>query len=156
MYKSQADEMRDWLKAYVQNEAEIDHILEKMRELRGHMMSIGAQEITDMPRAPSSPKDKMSEYMVRLDMLERSAKEAIEIHNESRKALEDAVNRLESHKMQMIIRYRYLYGLEWSEVVARMYRERDDWPAKINSYTRRVYRDHDRALEHLARGWTKK
>lgn len=156
MYKSQADEMRDWLKAYVQNEASIDQTLEKIRELRGHMMSISAQEITDMPRAPSSPKDKMSEYMVRLDMLERSVREAIKIHDESKRALEAAIEKLDSPKMQKIIRYRYLYGLEWSDVVSKMYREREDWSVKVSSYTRRVYRDHDRALEHLAKSWTKK
>lgn len=156
MYKSQADEMRDWLKAYVQNEAEIDNTLEKIRELRGHMMSIGAQEITDMPRAPSSPKDKMSEYVARLDTLERSLKEAIRIHDEARKALEDAVNKLDSPKMQKIIRFRYLFGMEWSDVVNTMYHEKEDWPVKMNNYKRRVYRDHDRALEHLAKSWTKK
>lgn len=156
MYKTQADEMRDWLKAYAQNEVMIDDTLEKIRELRGHMMSISAQEITDMPRAPSSPKDKMSEYMVRLDALERSLKEATKIHDEARRALEDAVERLDSPKMQKIIRYRYLYGMEWSDVVSKMYMDREDWSVKINSYTRRVYRDHDRALEHLAKSWTKK
>lgn len=156
MYKSQADGMREWLKAYRKNEEIIDEQLEKIRELRGHMMSISAQEISDMPRAPGSPKDRMSEYMSRLDMLERQVKEAIRIHDESRAALEQAIGLMDSLKMQNIIRYRYLYGYEWSDVVAKMYQDREDWHKKMNSYTRRVYRDHDRALEHLARCWGRK
>lgn len=156
MYKSYGDVMKEWLKAYRKNEESIDEQLEKIRELRGHMMSISAQELTDMPKAPGNPKDKMSEYVARLDMLERQVKEAIKVHEESKNALEKAIGYMDSFKMQNIIRYRYLYGYEWSDVVAKMYQEKEDWPAKINNYTRRVYRDHERALEHLARCWNKK
>lgn len=153
MYKSQAEAVRDWLKAYLHNEEEINRQLEDIRELRARMMSIGAQEISDMPRPPSAPKDRMSEYVVKLDSKERALRYSFRVQNECRRALIDIIASLKSEREQFVIRYRYLYGYEWSEIVRLIYKDRKDWAEKMKTYTRSVYRDHERALNHLAECW---
>ena len=70
MYKSQAEAVKDWLLAYRAEEAEIAKLKEERAMLKARMTSISAQELSDMPRPPSNPKDRMSEYMIRLEALE--------------------------------------------------------------------------------------
>jgi hypothetical protein len=156
MYKTQADEIKDWLRAYVNNEKEIDELLEKIRELRGRATSIGAQEITDMPKAPINITDSMAEYMVRLDSMERQVQDMIRAHKSSKKALEEVLDKMESLKQKKIIRCRYIYGMEWSDVIYQCYHEKPDYQMKLRAYSKRVYRDHDRALLEMARKWTEK
>lgn len=154
MYSKQADQIREWLKAYTQNEKEIDELLEKLRYIRAKATSIGCQEISDMPRAPLKIKDTLAEYMIRCDELERKIKDKIETHQSSKAALEGVIQRMESPKQQRIITYRYIYGMEWSDVIYECYKDKPDYQVKIKAYSKRVYRDHDRALEEMSRKWT--
>jgi len=156
MYHSQADQVKDFLKAYVQNEAEIDELFERLRYIKAHATSIAAQEITDMPKGPLNTKDPMVEYMIRVDELERKIQERVRAHLSSRDALEAVISRMESPKQQKIIRYRYIYGMEWSDVVYECYHEKKDYSEKYRAYQKRVYRDHDRALAEMARKWSSK
>lgn len=156
MYKSQAEEVKDWLKAYVANEAEIDELLERLRVLRAKAMSVGAQEITDMPRAPAVARDTLAEYMVRVDDLEREIGERISAHRSSKKAIEDVLEKMESPKQKKIIVCRYIYGMEWADVIYQCYHDRNDYQQKLRAYQKRVYRDHERALLEMARKWTSK
>lgn len=155
MYKSQADSVKEWLIAYRSSEGRINEKLEKLRELRERMTSVGAQQMTDMPRAPQNTRDKMAEYVIRADELEREISEMIAVHSECKLAIEAAVGKLESETKKKIIRYRYIDGKDWSDIVETLYKDKKDWSVKINSYTRRVYRYHDKALEDLSRNWGK-
>ena len=154
MYKTQADQIRDWLKAYVQNEAEIDELYEKLRYLKAHATSIGAQEITDMPKAPASINDPLAEYMIKVDELERKIHEKVRAHLSSKSALEAVISKIESPKQRKIIKCRYIYGMGWSDVIYECYKDRKDYQQKLKAYQKRVYRDHDRALSELARKWS--
>lgn len=156
MYKTQAEEVKDWLKAYVQNEKEIDELLDRLRTLRAKATSIGAQEITDMPRAPSVARDTLAEYMVRVDELEREIEDKIRDHRASKRAIEEVLEKMESPKQRKIILYRYLYGMEWADVIYQCYHDRIDYMQKLRAYQKRVYRDHDRALLEMARKWASK
>lgn len=156
MYKSQAEEVKDWLRAYMQNEKEIDELLERLRTLKAKATSVGAQEITDMPRAPAVARDTLAEYMVRLDELEREIADRIEAHASSKRAIEGVLEQMESPKQRKIILYRYIYGLEWADVVYQCYHDKADYLQKLRAYQKRVYRDHDRALLEMARKWASK
>lgn len=156
MYRNQADQIKDWLKAYTQNEKEIDELLEKLRYVRARATSIGAQEMSDMPRAPLNVKDTLVEYMIKVDELERKIQEKIRDHQSSKAALEGVIKRIESPKQRKIITYRYIYGMGWSDVIYECYKEKPDYQAKIKAYSKRVYRDHDRALSEMARKWTRR
>ena len=156
MYKTQAEEVRDWLRAYVQNEAEIDELLNRLRELRARATSVSAQEITDMPRAPSVAHDTLADYMARLDELEREIEKRVQAHFSSKEAIEQVLSKMESPKQRKIIQYRYIYGMEWSDVIYQCYHERKDYQLKLRAYSKRVYRDHDRALLEMARKWSVK
>lgn len=155
LYEHNLAELKEWLAAYRQNELLIDEKMEKLRRIQASATSIKAQEITDMPRAPSNPKDRMAEWLVRVEALQKSIDFDVAAQEASKKAIQNLIAALESQKMQKIIRCRYLFGMEWSEVVEAMYKNKEDYQAKLRAYTRRVYRDHERALKLMAIEWGK-
>ena len=156
MYKSQADAIKDWLLAYQNSEKHINQQMEKLRSLKARMMSVGAQELSDMPRPPSAPKDRLAEYVIQVEALELSI-------DKETKQLEDCKNTILELTAQLgkpeackLIRYRYLYGYEWTEVMEVLYGPENKLTEKQkNTCKRRMYRLHDTALKELAKLWTK-
>lgn len=155
MYKSQAEEMRDWLKAYVNDENEIDELLEKLRMTRARATSIGAQEISDMPKAPTNTSNSLEEYIIRVEQLENLIRDRMKFHRLTKNAIERVIEEL-SENQRSIIRYRYIEGLEWRDVVSKCYQDEKDLPMKRDAYTKRVYREHERALQEMSIKWTEK
>ena len=153
MRRSQADLVRDWLKAYMRNEQIIDEELEKLRTLRARMMSVGAQRLSDMPKAPSSNMDKMAEMVIRADELENSIRERIKIQDIDRNAIESLANQLGDNQ-KMIITYRYLYGKKWADIVQMMYGKESGYFQKMKTFSKRIYREHEKALTEMARAWS--
>lgn len=155
MYKSQADAVKDWLQAYLKGEEKIDNLLERLRSLQARMRSIGAQELSDMPRPPSAPKDRMAEYVVQCESLEYEIKKAIREQDLCRKSLLALTAQLKRPEACALIRYRYLYGYEWTEIMKKLYENQKDLAEKENAYRRKMYRLHESALKEMAKLWNK-
>ena len=153
MWRNQADLVRDWLKAYMRNEQIIDEELEKLRTLRARMTSVGAQQLSDMPKAPSSNPDKMAEMVIRADELENSIRERMKIQDIDRNAIESLADQLGDNQ-KMIITYRYLYGKKWTDIVQMMYGKESGYFQKMKTFSKRIYREHEKALTEMARAWS--
>lgn len=156
MYKSKSEMMKDWLAAYRNDEREINEQLEKLRELRARIMGIGAQEITDMPRAPAKIRDVLAEYMIRAEEIEERMNARILQHEKDRAAILRLLDRLKTVEERSIIKHRYLYGREWAEVMVAVYHNSADFGGKQEAYRRKMYRAHDNALRMMAREWDEK
>ena len=156
MYKTQAEEVKDWLKAYVQNEVEIDELLGRLRTIKAKAMSVGAAELSDMPKGSPGTRDTLAEYMIRVDELEKEISKRIEDHKASKRAIEQVLDKMESVKQRRIIMCRYVYGMEWTDVIYQCYHDKKDYQLKFKAYQKRVYRDHERALLEMARKWGEK
>lgn len=154
MYKSQVDAVKEWLQAYRANDEYIDRKLDELRVLRAKMMNPGAQELSDMPRAPSKQMDKMADYVIRAEKLEISIQNAVDVQEECRKAIESLLELLDKPEESMIIKYRYLFGMEWNDVMDRLYQKEEEYKQKMEAYRRRMYRCHEDALYKMARGWS--
>lgn len=146
MYTSQGEAVREWLQAYRKMEDEIDDRLDAIRELRGRIMGIKAQEITDMPRCPGST-DPMEEYIIRLERMEGNLEYLMREHERDRRALVGIVKIIPDKEEQSVIRMRYLYGMEWNKIQSEVYKDMGD------SERRRMYRDHESALEWMGKNW---
>lgn len=153
MYKTQAEAVKDWLQAYRNEEKQIDEDLERLRELRARIMSIGAQEISDMPRAPTSIKDSLAEYIIRAEDLECRLSQRMLLHERDRLAILDLIGMLSRLDERQIVEQRYLYGQEWTMVMYNVYHNCDGFSAKQEAYRRKMYRAHERALEEMGRLW---
>ena len=147
MYTSQADAVRDWLEAYRKTEEEIDERLDAIRELRSRITGIRAQEITDMPKAPSKETNPMEEYVIRLEQMEGNLGELMKDHDRDRMALIRLVGSMKEPEMRDVIRGRYLYGMEWSKIQIRVFHSTQE------AERRKMYRVHERALEWMGQYW---
>lgn len=155
MYKNQADAVKDWLLAYQNGEKRINSKIERLRSLQARMKSVGAQQLSDMPRPPSAPKDRMAEYVVQVESLEIAIERETKQQEACKKTILELTAQLEKEEACKLIRYRYLYGYEWGDVMYELYRDNKDLAAKQNTYKRRMYRLHDTALKELSKLWTK-
>jgi hypothetical protein len=156
MYRKQSDMVKDWLTAYRNEEAIIGEQLERIRELKARIMSVGAQEITDMPRAPAKIRDTLAEYMIRMEELEEKMGFRLLKHEADRAAILRLLDRLQSNDERKIIKCRYLYGQEWNDILLEVYRKAEGFSEKQESYRRKMYRAHESALEDMAKHWSEK
>ena len=151
--KSQAEAVKEWLLGYRKEEEELDDLIEKIRELRGRVTSIKAQEITDMPKGPA-PDDPMCDYVIRLEALEGNMARRLREHELNREALVGIVRNIRGDEERKVICYKYLYGMDWADIRKKMYKEAG--MVKAESCDRRMYRAHERGLEWMGRHWEKK
>lgn len=155
MYKTQADAVKEWLRAYVSNEEHIDQLFERLRSIEAQMMSVGAQKLSDMPRAPGNQRDQMAEYVIRKENIELELQWRIKTQNQCKAVIEGLLKELEKKEEQLIIRYRYLCGYEWNEVMMKVYGGNEKFAQKQEAYRRKMYRVHSDALEDMAKLWEK-
>lgn len=153
MYKSQADAIKEWLQAYQRGEKEINEKYDRLRTLKARMRSVPAQELSDMPRPPSSPKDRMAEYLIQVEALEKAIQYETKKQDLCKNVILNLTDNLRKPEACKLIRYRYLYGYEWSDVMKELYGNRKDLKQKENAYRRKMYRLHQSALKELARLW---
>lgn len=156
MYKSQADAVKEWLQTYQLSEKHINLQLEKLRTLQAQMRSVGAQQLSDMPRPPSAPKDRMADYVAKVEALEQDIDEETKQLEECRETILEITGELKRVDACKLIRLRYLRGYEWSEITEALYGSDKPWTEKEQTaYKRRTYRLHDSALAELAKLWKK-
>lgn len=156
MYKSQSEMMKDWLMAYRNEEKEIDEQLEKLRELRSRIMSIGAQELSAMPKSSSCEKDSLTEYLIRAEEIECILSDRMKRHEKDRETIADLAGHLGRVEERKIIRARYLFGMEWSEVMLMLYKGAEGFADRRESYRRKMYRAHEAALREMSKLWSAK
>lgn len=71
---------------------------------------------------------------------QKSVNEKIDLLVSRRLAIEEKVSELCDRRMSLLLKYRYIDGLEWKEICKKLY---------ISDMSSRVYILHDKALEKL-------
>jgi len=151
---TQVETVKDWLQAYQKKEEYVNGQLEKLRMLQERMRSVPAQELSDMPRPPSANKDRMTEYVIRLESLEKTIdRETLELER-CRESIFDLTGRLRKASACQIIRSRYLYNKEWPEILVEVYGKNEDFKEKEGTYRRKMFRLHQSALREMSQKWT--
>lgn len=142
--------IKDRLNAYRDGEREIENQTEALERLITKLEGVGAQEITDIPRSPSPPNDRMSELVAQKIEIEEEIAEVLEGQRKERKFITGILRKIKSADERAVIRFRYIIGLSWEEVTDAMYGACVDYLGKEETYQRRVYRIHGSALIHMA------
>lgn len=127
---------KERLKRYRALKAEAEQIRQKLLELESAMYSPKAQRLTGMPRSGGggSVQDLLTPRHIELQQV--YVAKLAEITAEQI-AIENAINDLEPLE-RMLLRYRYIDGLEWSDICIR-----------INYEWTRTHEYHNRALRQL-------
>jgi hypothetical protein len=153
MYRDQYDvaHLKDRLDSYRENEREIDNQIERLERLVSKTSGLGAQVISDMPRAHNVSDDRMAELVGQKEELEELIRAAVKEQSAERRALEGVMKFLRHSDERAVIRMRYFDRASWNEVVDLMFGGREDYLEKEESYLRRVHRIHGAALLNMAK-----
>lgn len=143
--------VKDRLVSYRERERDIENQTEMLDRLQTKMEAVGAQNITDMPRAPSPSNDRITDLMAHKIEIEEMIKEDLEYQKQERKFIEGVLKRIKSADERGVIRFRYLVGLNWYDVTDAMFGAKGDYLGKEDSYLRRITKLHGQALLSMAK-----
>lgn len=143
--------IKDRLNKYREKERDIDNQIERLERLTAKMTGVGAQVITDMPRAPGTSIDRIAVMVSEKEELEREIREDVKSQAESWKEVEGLLCRLKHSDERAVIRIRYHDRENWSTVAQMMFGAKEDYVEKEDTYLRRVHKIHGSALLNLAR-----
>jgi len=142
--------VKDRLNAYREGEREIETQTEVLDRLVSKLEGVGAKIITDMPRSPSPPTDRMTDLIAQKIELEEMIAEDIAFQTAERREISGVLKKLKSADEKAVIRFRYMIGMNWLDVTNAMFGTLPDYLDKELSYQRRVQKIHGRALLHMA------
>lgn len=130
---------KEELKSHIRLVQEIVDLQENITRLQMQAESISATRISGAPSGSGSP-DKIASNLARVDELINYYHQKMEQALIQQKRIEEAIEGLPD-KERMLMRYRYIDGLDWVNVAANM-----------NYSWRNMHRIHARILEKLKDG----
>ena len=142
--------VKEMLNSYIDGEREVEHQTEMLERLKNKLIGVGAQEITDMPRSPSPPSDRLTDLVAQKTELEEEIAADIQAQRDLRKKILGILKRLKSADERAVIRFRYLLRMNWYDVTDAMFGGKQDYLGKEDSYQRRVFLLHGQALLNMA------
>lgn len=129
---------RENLKNYRALVLEVKDLKARLREFEESMYSPTHQRYTSTPRAGSPKGATMDALVAKHIELERFYAERLAAKNEQLLAVEKAIEALASPVERLVLRLRYVDGLDWVPIIMRL--QRDGYSE------RQVYRIHGWAL----------
>ena len=148
-----ASNLKDWLQAYVAFEEKLDEEYEQYRYIEAKAMTIGATEISDMPKGASGDSDKLAAFLIQKEQILDRIQRDVAKHDMDRQAILRALQDL-AYGEATVIKLRYIGCMRWEEIIYRCFGSFDDFHEKREMYDRRAYRYHDYGLEKMAKNWT--
>ena len=151
------DEIREAMNAikerladYRESERDIENKTEMLERLKSKLEGMGAREISDMPRSPSPPKDRISDLLSQKIEVEAEIEEAVAHRKEERCYIEGILKHIKGADEKGVIRFRYLLGMDWTDVTNALFGAKSDYLDKEGSYLRRTTKLHGRAIYSMA------
>lgn len=127
---------KEELKEHYRLKQETVELEEMIEKLQLQAQSVGATRITGAP-AGSGSSDKIADNLSRIEKLIQCYQQKIEKLLIQQKRIEDEIESLPANE-RLLMRYRYIDGLEWVDVAANM-----------NYSWKQTHRIHARALAKL-------
>lgn len=98
---------------------EIERMEEEIKVLKLSKESVQAQQLTDMPKADNSMRDMMTEYVAKLDELERELMQKRIILVDRRTMTESYLDLLPATE-RLVLEKHYVDGKTWEKVCVEM------------------------------------
>lgn len=144
------DAVKTKLKEYTEKVKYYRFQCERMDRLQTRIIGVGAQVISDMPKAPSHDNDRAADLIAQKIDLEKELSESVAEILEERRGLEKAIRSLKNADQRTVILSRYIDGDSFRDVNELVFGGKEDFADKEDSYMRRVFNIHGAALIGLA------
>lgn len=138
------------LTEYVEKVKYYRHQCERMDRLQTKIIGVGAQVLSDMPKAPSHDNDRAADLIAQKIDLENELSETAAELLEERRGIEKAIASLKNADQKAVILSRYIDGESFKDVNELVFGGKIDFADKEDSYMRRVFNIHGAALIGLA------
>ena len=109
---------KEEFKNYVHLQQEVEDLQENIEKLRSQAKSVCATRLSAAPAGSGSP-DKIAANLAKIDSLMEYYLDKLENKLEQQKKVESAIEVLSGNE-RMLMRYRYIDGLDWIDVAAKM------------------------------------
>lgn len=144
------DAVKAKLAEYVEKVKYYRHQCERMDRLQTKIIGVGAQVLSDMPKAPSHDNDRAADIIAQKIDLEQELGDTVAELLEERHGIEKAIRSLKNADQRAVILSRYIDGDSFKDVNELVFGGKADFADKEESYMRRVFNIHGEALIGLA------
>jgi hypothetical protein len=148
---AEVNELKSALVDFLNLAQEIRNQRERYEEMLAGLGTVGSPELSDIPKGPPRPGDKIGAIIVRVEKLrdELAGLEARQLEFEE--SLEAVLGHIKKPDERKIIRLRYIDGKSWNDIAKRFYAARGEKVTMTNrdSCKRLVQKIHGSALVHI-------
>ena len=143
--------IKDRLADYTAMLRDIDNQIERLDRMTLTMAAPPGPDMTGMPRGSGTPTDRTGMMVARKLELEEQIKESIAEERRENAAIERMIRKLDNPDERAVIRLRYFDRAGWDEIAGALFGDRQDYLDKEETYQKRTFRLHGRALLALAK-----
>ena len=148
------EETQKWLSRFLDNEAELDKLLERIEGLRSQLAAPSSPSLTGMPHGGGYEADRIGRTLARIEALEVQVQELLATSRLLYKEICAAISQIKRvirkwPPRKVILEMRYLDRLEWDEINQVLWSKYDDYDDRYDTYKRRTFRFHAEALEAM-------
>lgn len=143
--------IKDRLADYTAMLRDIDNQIERLDRMTLTMADPPGPDMTGMPRGSGTPTDRTGMMVARKLELEEQIKESIAEERRENAAIERMIRKLDNPDERAVIRLRYFDRAGWDEIAGALFGDRQDYLDKEETYQKRTFRLHGRALLALAK-----
>ena len=145
------DKIKERLYRYRESARDLETQQERLEKLKTKMLGVGAQTLTDMPKAKNQTIDRLTDLLQQKDEIEESIRDLVESRRKERMFIEGIIKHLRKSDERSVIRVRYIDNESWDSVVDVLFGGKEDLLEKADIYMRRVYKLHGEALLSMAK-----
>lgn len=142
--------VKQFLEDYREAERELDGQYERIASLEAKMDGLGAQIITDMPRATSHSNDRLETLLDAKEELKQEIDRLQRLQNRRKVIIEEALRKMKKADERTVIRMRYLDGSSWNEINEMLFGARIDFEERRETFLRRIHRYREYALVDIS------
>ena len=143
-----------WLQRYGEAVRDLLNLENRLDAVRSSAGDPRTTSIDGMPHGSGYSADSLGLKLARVDRLEaevaRKHDEAAEIETEITEAV-DRITGRGAGDMRMVIMSRYIDGQQWPDICFSLFGDSADYDDKEESYLRRTFGIHKRALQELSK-----
>ena len=148
------EETQAWLSRFLDNEAELDRLEDRIEGLRSQLEAPSSPSLTGMPHGGGYEADRIGRSLARIEALEAQHKELLAKSRLLHKEIGAAIIQIKRvirkwPPRKVILEMRYLDCLEWDEINQVLWSKYDDYDDRYDTYTRKTFRFHAEALEAM-------
>ena len=142
--------IKDRLAAYLKLLREIDNEVERLDRLLLTYGSPPGPDLSGMPRPKGGVSNRVAVEAAKKIELEDHIKELNAEEREENRAIEAMLRQIDDPDKRAVIRLRYFDRADWNDVAFALFGTEPDYLTRSESYLRRTYKIHGRALLDLA------